>query len=264
MVHLGRTDGGPTRVLAPDGLEVFAWAPGSRRFAYSRTAGPDPRTVTGLAPKVQSTQVVVLGVDGSHEEVVLEKPGYWGACDWSPDGTRLLLLYRPTMSPRFGRWDLIELDLTAARHQKGRMKGLRPDLDFASGPVVEYCLKSLTDGQPIGWFENARYSPDGSRIAVAFSRRAQLVGLGFHELGVFDIAGETLEPVAEFPDPEWFFGPICWSPDGSEVLFSRPLAPGDGRENLGDREDPGPGIWAIRPDGTGARFITTGWCPDWR
>jgi hypothetical protein len=261
-IHLGQTDSGSTRVLAPDGHEVFAWAPDSRRFAYSRLPGPDPRTVAGLAPRVPITQVVILGVDGSHEEVVLEKPGIWTACDWSPDGTRLLLLYNPTTSPRFGRSDLIELDLTAARHQKGRMKELRPDLDFASGLAVEYCLKSLTDSQAIGWFSNARFSPDGSRSAVAFSRRTQLVGLGFHELGVFDIASETLQPLAEFPDPQWIHGPICWSPDGTEILYSRSLAPGDRRESLEDRE--GLGIWAIRSDGTGGRFMTTGWCPDWR
>ena len=75
--------------------------------------------------------MVVIGVDGSHEEVVLEKPGFWTACDWSPDGRKLLLLYEPTRSPRFGRSDLIELDLIAARHQRGRMAELRPGDDFA-------------------------------------------------------------------------------------------------------------------------------------
>ena len=48
-----------------------------------------------------------------------------------------------------------------------------------------------------------------------------------------------------------------------EILLSRPLEPGDRRENLPtDRR--GLGIWAIRSDGTGARFLTTGWSPDWR
>jgi len=95
MIHLGRTDGGPTRVLAPVGREVFCWSPDSRQFAHSRGTGPDPLCVTGLAPRVPSTQVVVAAVDGSHEKVVLEKPGYWTACDWSQDGTKLLLLYEP-------------------------------------------------------------------------------------------------------------------------------------------------------------------------
>jgi hypothetical protein len=63
--------------------------------------------------------------------------------------------------------------------------------------------------------------------------------------------------------------PICWSPDGSEILFSRPLKEGDKRE--GGREEPGAlrqewglGLWSVKPDGSGEKLITTGWCPDWR
>jgi hypothetical protein len=67
MIYLGGTDGGPVRVLAPDGREVFTWAPDSQRFAYSRSPGPDVRTVTGLAPRMPSTQVVVAAIDGSYE-----------------------------------------------------------------------------------------------------------------------------------------------------------------------------------------------------
>ncbi len=58
-------------------------------------------------------------------------------------------------------------------------------------------------------------------------------------------------------------GPICWSPDGTEILFSRPLPAGDKRE-ASKEEDNGLGLWAIKPDGSGARFLSTGWSPDWR
>jgi hypothetical protein len=143
------------------------------------------------------------------------------------------------------------------------MAELRPGEDFASGRAVEGCLKSLTDGLPIAWFTESRYSPDGSRIATVFSRRAQLTDPGFHELGVFDIASERLEAIAEYPHPDRIHGPICWSPDGIEILIARPLPPGDRRENLAT-DEPGLGIWAIRPGGSGARFLTTGWSPDWR
>jgi hypothetical protein len=263
MIYLGQTKGGPVRLLAPDAHEVFCWAPDSRRFAYSRT-GADPRTVTGLRPRVPSTEVVVAAVDGSHEEVVLEKSGFWIAADWSPDATSLLLLYKPAPSPRYGRSDLIELDVIAARHQKERMKELRPGEDFASSLTVEGCLKSLTDGQAIGWFTDSRYSPDGTRIATVFSRRARLIDPGFHELGVFDIASETLQPIAAYPHPDKIHGPICWSPDGCEILIARPLMPGDRRENLASSDETGLGIWAIRSDGASTRFLTTGWSPDWR
>jgi hypothetical protein len=37
MIYLGRLDGGPVRAIAPDGGEYAAWAPDSRKFAYSRS-----------------------------------------------------------------------------------------------------------------------------------------------------------------------------------------------------------------------------------
>jgi hypothetical protein len=264
MIYLGRTDGGPTRLIATNASEVFTWAHDSRQFAYSRFPGPDPRCVTGIAPRVPSTQVVLADIDGSHEDVVIEKPGYWTACDWSPDGAKLLLLFEPARRPQFGRSDLIALDLIKARTQKERMIELKPGQDFASGLVVEWCLDSLTDGQPIGWFADSRYAPDGNRIATVFSRRTRLIDPGFHELGLFDIASETLQPIAAYPHPDKIHGPICWAPDGSEILISRPLQPEDRRENLESDDATGLGIWAIRSDGTSTRFLTTGWSPDWR
>jgi Tol biopolymer transport system component len=263
MIYLGRTDGGPVRVLAPDGGEVFCWAHDSRSFAYTRRPVPDTRTVTGLGPRIPSTQVVIAAIDGSIEEVVLEKAGCWTACDWSPHGQRLLLLYQNTGSPNYGRWDLIELDLHKARYQRERMAELRPGDDFASSRAVEGCLRSVTDGLPIAWFAEPRYSPDGSRIATIFSRRARLTDPGLHELGVIDVANERLEAIAEYRHPDRIHGPICWSPDGTEILIARPLPPVDRRENLATGE-PGLSIWAIRPDGMEARFLTTGWSPDWR
>ncbi len=257
MIFLGRTEGGPARVLAPRALEVLAWAPDSRRFAYSRTA-VDYSDVIGPCPRPQSTRVVVGAIDGSREIVVLEKPGCWVVCDWSQDGNRLLLLFLPAHSPRYGRSDLIELDLVAAAQQKERMKELRPNEDFASGHPIEFgCLKSLTDGQPIGFFtSSSRYSPDGSQIATVFSRRVQAGTLN-GELGVFDPATETMRSLGRFPDG--LHGPICWSPDGAEILVSRPLEAGDHRENLESPDKRGLGIWAIRADGTSTRFLTTGW-----
>ena len=75
---------------------------------------------------------------------------------------------------------------------------------------------------------------------------------------MLDVASRRLRTIAKYA--EGIRGPICWSPDGKEILFSRHLPAGDQREKVPD----GLGIWAIRPDGTGARFLTTGWAPDWR
>jgi hypothetical protein len=264
MIHLGCVHGGPTRVLSPNYQtgEVFCWAPDSQRIAYSRFTGSDGRSSRGPGPP--STQVVVATVDGSHEEVVLEKPGFWIACDWSPDGRNLLLLYWPTNSTVYGRSDLIEFDLFTAMEQKARFAELRPGDHFASGSSIEFsCLRSLTDGQPVSSFHNsARYSPSGTKIAVTFSRRMRAIDLEHYELGIWDVASATLESAVHYSNG--LRGPICWSPDETQILFSRPPAPACPRDPQGSLVERDLEIWAIRSDATEARFLTSGWSPDWR
>ncbi|WP_148593196.1 TolB-like translocation protein [Aquisphaera giovannonii] len=263
VIHLGRTDGGATRIMTNRAGEVFTWARSSEAFAYSRFAGRNPRRDGGQEPALPSTQIVIAQIDGSGEATVLEKPGYWTACDWSPDGNKLLLLYWGMQSMRYGRTDLIELDLARAEQARIKTMELRPGMDFPSSSDVEYCLNSLTDGLPIAWFADGRYSPDGTRIATTVRRRARLDDPGFHELALFDLASETLSVIADYPHPSRIHGPLSWSPDGEEILFSRPLEPDDRRENL-PADVTGLGIWAIKSDGSSARFLTTGWAPDWQ
>ena len=84
-----------------------------------------------------------------------------------------------------------------------------------------------------------------------------------YELGVIDRAAQHPQKVA------WYKGRLAGRSvghqDGTEILF-RPLAEGDTRES--GRGDAGRAesrvrleLWAIRPDGTGERFVTTGWSP---
>jgi hypothetical protein len=118
---------------------------------------------------------------------------------------------------------------------------------------------------------DARYSPDGKFIAVTAIRKAEKPGVAWEaldfELGVIDRATATYRKVVSYKDG--LRGPICWSPDGSEILFSRPLESSDKREAMGSgdgaiNQEHGLGLWAIKPDGSGERFLTTGWSPDWR
>ena len=82
------------------------------------------------------------------------------------------------------------------------------------------------------------------------------------ELRVLDLDGGNSRVLSG--EPDIFGGPICWSPDGRQVLFARfndknaAIKP--------DREPPGDifTIWSIGRDGTNLRRLTTGWCPDWR
>jgi WD40-like Beta Propeller Repeat len=73
MIYLGRLTGGQTRVIAPDGQECFAWSPNSRRLAYAIQSVKRLHLPPGIAGKLPGTEIVLVGVDGSEEEVILER-----------------------------------------------------------------------------------------------------------------------------------------------------------------------------------------------
>jgi Tol biopolymer transport system component len=159
---------------------------------------------------------------------------------------------------KYGKDDLIEFDLVAAKEAKSRA---RRDSSWPSDAALDTLMTSLTGGDA-GSFIDGRYSPDGRQIATEVSRHLRTPGSAFDpkgfELGVLDVASGKFRTIAKYA--EGLRGPICWSPDGKEILFSRYLTADDQREKM----EGGLGIWAIHPDGTGARFLTTGWRPDWR
>jgi hypothetical protein len=138
-------------------------------------------------------------------------------------------------------------------------------------------LKLLLGGTRHRDLSMARYSPDGKSIAVEFADRDKMYApneLGDNEversngmrylgkLAVFEIARGRFTTIID--DSGGLRGPICWSPDGNEILFSRYLPKGDDREKLAKQKEHGLAIWAIDKDGHGARMMTTGWSPDWR
>lgn len=261
-LHLGRADGsGPTRIITPLCEEAVAWSPDGKRVAYTvRTSlEPDDRNAARVS------RIFVAAIDGTDEQLILERPGYWAPADWSPDGKKLLLAWSDIINVALMRSTLLELDMTlverAIRTPPPRSGWQRKQ----HGALQEVLGKAA----PVE-VHDARYSPDGKSIAVTAIRKTDKPGEWESlddELGIIDRATATYKKVAWYK--EGLRGPICWSPDASEILFSRPLKEGDKRE--GGREEPaalaqewGLGLWSIKPDGTGERFLTTGWSPDWR
>jgi hypothetical protein len=255
MIYLGRLIGGPARIVVPPGCaEDFAWAPDSTRFAFARSC----ELHYPMLDAPNRTHIVIAAIDGSPEDAVLDRRGAWAPLDWSPDGKKLLLWSRPGQATGTSR--LFEFDLDrAARLRKATPRADRTDA----------CLRPLTDASVV--IADARYSPDGRVIAVVASKYLKTPSdEGFDmsgyrasiKLAVIKEDDPQLRAVIEYP--EGLRGPICWSPNGREILFSRYLGPGDKREKMEVEGDPGLGIWAIHPDGKGGRFITTGWCPSWR
>ena len=259
MIYLGRLDGGPVRVLASDGDEDFAWSPDSRRLAYGNSSVKQPNLVSAVTSRVPSAQIFVVGIDGSHEQIVLEKPGLWNVLDWSRDGSKLLLNYTSASSLAYASSSLFEFDLAAAQQvmKESSKKDYTFSLFYPGSHQIDTHLKLLTGSvQAV----DGRYSPDGKTVALMFERERNPYGTRF-ELGVLDLADLKLRPVP-VPSAPGLRGPICWSPDGREILFSRWLDPKDDKEKM--EGEHGLGIYAIQPDGSHLRFLTTGWSPDWR
>jgi hypothetical protein len=241
MVYLGRLDGGPVRAIAPDGGEYFAWSPDSKRFAYSR-AWQFP----SLAGGVHSSPTQVL--EKPHREV-------WRVLDWSPDGKKLLLEHRSSIDLSSTKFGLFELDLGAI---ESKTRG-------GSAPEGEGLMPVIPEGP--SWVMDGKYSPDGTTIAALVLPVQETPGgnkLDFStvKLTTVDPSRGEMRTVVRYPG-EQLWAPLSWSPDGREILFARPLKPDDKREQLAPGEA-GLGIWAIRPDGTNSRFLTTGWCAEWR
>jgi dipeptidyl aminopeptidase/acylaminoacyl peptidase len=266
VLHLGRADGtGSTRILTTVCGEDVAWSPDSKRVAFSvgNVAGQWPWAFTDLLDKTRSTRIFLVNINGTNEEMILEKPGDWHVQDWSPDGKKLLLAKADDAVPSTSTAELVDYDLAALEKDRAL---LVPGAPWQSGRTVTKYVRPVLGGQPGVMLYTGRYSPDGKSIATIGWKRPDSPGREVksadHELGVIDRAKRQYREVVKYE--EGLRGPICWSPDGREILFSRPLARGDKREHFPPGEEAGLGIWAIRPDGTKARLLTTGWSPDWR
>ena len=271
LLHLGRTDGGPTRLITPDSEEHFSWSPDSRRFAYSRSQGKTLATLRySLPPR---TELVIAQVDGTSEDLVLDRPGVWVPLDWSPDGTRLLVAYQTSLIFQRSSSALFELDLVAAREEISRLRSnparsepeKEGEVPSGGGLRVVLPLK-----RTIGC-GSARYSPDGKSIALVESTlvppKDDLIDPAKYASS-FELRVRNLESKQDrviCHESDIFGGPICWSPDGSQILFARTGASGKvGRLFRTPSGDDGLAIWSVGADGGNLHKLTSGWCPDWR
>jgi Tol biopolymer transport system component len=263
-LFLGRTDGsGPTRVLAPLCEEAVAWSPDSKRLAFTVTS-VDVEEGVPARGLPQTSRIYVIAIDGTADDLIFERSGYWQPEDWSPDGKKLLLLHSEAIGTKLMRSDMVELDMSLVELSKERAK---PGEAWtrAMARHVEPIVGDGAAAAPHG----GRYSPDGRFIAVtAFPKAAKPSEwkAGDFELGIIDRTDASYRKIAWHPSG--LRGPICWSPDSQWIVFSRPLSDDDLRESSQDPkalgQENGLGLWAIKPDGTGERFLTTGWSPDWR
>ncbi|QEH34957.1 translocation protein TolB [Aquisphaera giovannonii] len=269
LLHLGRIGSGSTRLITPDAGEVFAWAPDSKRLVYARSLWRHPAAMRHpIAPR---TELVIHPLDGAAEEVVLDRPGIWEPCDWSPDGRHLLVKYVSTPIIQFASSALFELDLAearkapdAGRDDPGGMKGSDKEPSGGGLRAIRPLAKGFQGGM-------ARYSPDGRLIAIAGSS-FKPQGEGLIDASRFASANKVLslrerggyEERVLCEGSDVFDGPICWSPDGRRILFARW---DEGKGPVGAVAEPAGdvlSIWSVAVDGKDLTRIAGGWCPDWR
>jgi len=265
MLYLGATNGIWSTVVEPNAEEVFAWSPDSRRLAFAIHHHKHPR-VGYLRAAAPTSEIVLLVADRTAREVVLDRPGIWSPSDWSPDGKRLLLEFKSQAgsSALDSTSDLYELDLVAFQDiRKNHREVSQAD---AVTLLVQNYLKELTGKVEKPRFMCGRYSPDGKHIA-AVRYLEPWNGRGRARRGnlaLIERAALTITTIAESPgdQSDGFRGPICWSPDGRRILFSRNLTEAESQSK--EKMPGGLAIWSVPIEGGEQTFVTTGWCPEWR
>ena len=272
MLWVGDIAGTWTKILNPDCHEEFAWSPNSKQVAFSILSTDHYRG--SLQNRPTTTEIVISGIDGSNEKCVLEKHGKWFVLDWSPDGKRLLLENRKSgQRLEDGTSALFEFCVSDATDARNRN---RDDQDWAANGATGFLHQIDLDLKGMQ-LSGARYSPTRNELALeVYDPRnmyaPNLVADEDDELGrlrmmrllgqihVYDMDTKRLRKVANYV--EGIRGPICWSPNGNDILFSRYLSKDDDREKTLQDKEHGLAIWAIGRDGNHARFVTTGWSPD--
>jgi hypothetical protein len=270
MLVVGDLGGKWTRIVNSACHEEFAWSQDSKQLAFSVFSETNYNGV--LQQLVDTTEIFVTGIDGSNYNCILEKKGKWIVLDWSPDGKRLLIENRrlggKIEDSQSNLFEFRVIDAIDARRKS------KYDPNWVTQKASDFLTPislNLKDLQ----FSGARYSPTRSEIAIeTFDPRnmyaPNLVGddelsqgrmmrlLG--KIHVFDTHTSALRKVADYDDG--IRGPICWSPDGNDIYFSRYLPKDDDREKMSEDKEHGLSIWAVGRDGENARFVTTGWSPD--
>lgn len=264
MLWVGDINGTWTRVVNPDCGEEFAWSPDSTQLAFSVLS--TAHYGGSLQERLPTTEICISGIDGSNSTCVIEQDGKWFVLDWSPDGERLLITRRTD-----GDSNLLEFRLADAIDARKRAE-YDPEWSVKRAPQFLEQINLEVDGEELS---SARYSPTRNEIAILtcdpknmyapnlvaddeFGRMRMMRFLG--KIHVFNLETREARKIADYDDG--IRGPICWSPNGNDVYFSRYLPKDDDREKFAESKEHGLSIWAVGRDGKNPRFITTGWSPD--
>jgi dipeptidyl aminopeptidase/acylaminoacyl peptidase len=187
----------PTHLLGLEiatGLEKYlATWPAGAGFGTGGVSPDGTKIVIDMADANGQTVMALLSLTDSSVRVIREfgvRGAAFGGATWSPDGSRILF---------------------TSLHDE-----ILPDGAHALASQIYTIAADGSDerllytGEPTGVFLHARYSPDGSRIALEGFANGQL------DVFIIDVSGENVRNVTnsslEAREPQW-------SPDGRTLLY---------------------------------------------
>lgn len=224
-----RTDlGGGVFVMRPDGTGRQQLATDTAPGTYKAPDwSPDGKRVAFI--EENAGQILIAHLDGSPTEVLEAcRTGYCDNVAWSPDGTRLAFTRLETTEGGNGP--------SASEIQV---------LTLATGAVST----AVRLERPL-LADIARWSPDGTQLVIQVDRMDEEAFETGAAIAIVDAAGGEPRYLVDF---EVFAGDPDWSWATGEISYSVGL--------LGLQRNPPDDavafdLFAIRPDGTGARQVT--------
>lgn len=158
--------------------EYSRWSPDGSKLVYA-----------WYNEEVDRYDLRIIGLDGSTAEILnaSEEVSYWAPFDWSPDGSKILVVISPAM---YGG-DPSKIALVSV--EDGSIQSLRN---------LEY------------WPNQMIFSPDGRYIAFDSYQRE---GTPNRDIYLMDLEGNLKGQLVNHPSHDILLG---WTPDGRHMLFS--------------------------------------------